>query len=782
MADANLDIRVTSKGIKEAHEALRKLGVSADKAEEAVKQYKEETKKNTTAQKQYAAQQQKTTATVSQAAKVHKEARGGFRAMRGATQQLSFQLQDVAVQAQSGTAGLTILAQQGPQILSIFGPGGAIAGAFIAFGALIAGVLLPSLMDSEEKVDDLGEALDRLKGITDRTKGGVLALSEEFAKLTKESQALAELEIELDISKTKRGLERSIKDIEEALNFDIIGSLNSFQRYEETIKNLRDGFGRGATVSLAFIGRIREAGQAVGLSGQQFNKLALALAGFEKGRTPELFANLQKTVKDLRSESSDTEAYDKFAEVFVQQARNVRLATGALQDLETVQEKIASGQLGTVAAIEAADREAALRDQATASVEEMIRKQQVMYADSHTQFIARQEEQYSTQAALIKKAGADVEALERLRAEIDQNILAHAVQTEQKITAATEAENRKRINIALQSAKQAQSQVSQAQSFVDSIMTAGMNQTEKQLHNLDRQLRSINALKDAEVTYTNALGEEVTQRLITQEQYAAAVQSIAHQTAQIQTEANKSYLDQWVEGTREAVERIDLLQTSMAMSLESNMANAFEGILTGTMTAKEAFLEFTRGMLKAFLGAIAQMIAKRLALAAVEKLMGKAVAVSAATYMGLTAQAQSIMAGINAFTSTAAIPVVGPAAAPAAMATAIGVTAPMAAAVTALSSAAAAARATGGQVRGGQSYLVGERGPELLTMGGSGRISSNDQLKQAVGGGGGITIVNNVDARGADASVDVKIRKAMQETAATTIETIRDLSRRRRFI
>ena len=40
MADANLDIRVTSKGIKEAHEALRNLGVNADKAEEAVKQYK----------------------------------------------------------------------------------------------------------------------------------------------------------------------------------------------------------------------------------------------------------------------------------------------------------------------------------------------------------------------------------------------------------------------------------------------------------------------------------------------------------------------------------------------------------------------------------------------------------------------------------------------------------------------------------------------------------------------------------------------------------------------
>ena len=94
MADANLDIRVTSKGIKEAQLALQKLGINADKAEEAVKQYKEETKKNEKAQNQYRKQQEKATTQVSKAAQVHKQARGGFRAMRGATQQLSFQLQE----------------------------------------------------------------------------------------------------------------------------------------------------------------------------------------------------------------------------------------------------------------------------------------------------------------------------------------------------------------------------------------------------------------------------------------------------------------------------------------------------------------------------------------------------------------------------------------------------------------------------------------------------------------------------------------------------------------
>ena len=52
-----------------------------------------------------------------------------FKAMRGATQQASFQLQDIAVQAQSGTDAFIILGQQGPQLASIFGTGGAIFGA-----------------------------------------------------------------------------------------------------------------------------------------------------------------------------------------------------------------------------------------------------------------------------------------------------------------------------------------------------------------------------------------------------------------------------------------------------------------------------------------------------------------------------------------------------------------------------------------------------------------------------------------------------------------------------
>jgi len=50
------------------------------------------------------------------------------------------------------------------------------------------------------------------------------------------------------------------------------------------------------------------------------------------------------------------------------------------------------------------------------------------------------------------------------------------------------------------------------------------------------------------------------------------------------------------------------------------------------------------------------------------------------------------------------------------------------------------------------------------------------------GQGGGITIVNNIDAKGADANVDMKIRAAMQQSSQQTVATIQDLMRRRRFV
>jgi phage-related minor tail protein len=58
-------------------------------------------------------------------------------------------------------------------------------------------------------------------------------------------------------------------------------------------------------------------------------------------------------------------------------------------------------------------------------------------------------------------------------------------------------------------------------------------------------------------------------------------------------------------------------------------------------------------------------------------------------------------------------------------------------------------RAAGGPVSSGQTYMVGERGPELFVPGRSGTIVANDKM-----GGGNTNVVVNVDAKGSSVEGD----------------------------
>jgi len=89
---------------------------------------------------------------------------GRFKNFRGASQQLGFQIQDVAVQLQSGTAAATVFGQQGSQIASIFGPGGAVIGALIAVGAAVAGPFISSIFGGTNALKGMEEAANDVAG------------------------------------------------------------------------------------------------------------------------------------------------------------------------------------------------------------------------------------------------------------------------------------------------------------------------------------------------------------------------------------------------------------------------------------------------------------------------------------------------------------------------------------------------------------------------------------------------------------------------------------------
>ena len=104
-----------------------------------------------------------------------------MRQFRANIVQVGYQIQDVAIQLQSGTAALTILAQQGGQVASIFGPLGAIIGTVISVAAAGASAWFAYSKGSGEAADatakltkdfkELGEAeQDVRKLITALTK------------------------------------------------------------------------------------------------------------------------------------------------------------------------------------------------------------------------------------------------------------------------------------------------------------------------------------------------------------------------------------------------------------------------------------------------------------------------------------------------------------------------------------------------------------------------------------------------------------------------------------
>ena len=81
----------------------------------------------------------------------------------------------------------------------------------------------------------------------------------------------------------------------------------------------------------------------------------------------------------------------------------------------------------------------------------------------------------------------------------------------------------------------------------------------------------------------------------------------------------------------------------------------------------------------------------------------------------------------------------------------------------------AGARANGGPVSGGSSYLVGERGPELFTPSVSGAIVPNNKM-----GGGSLTVqpiiatISMSDDGSVSGTVKVMVRQGSEQAVATS--------------
>lgn len=111
--------------------------------------------------------------------------------LKSGMQQAGYQIQDFIVQVQGGQSALVAFSQQGSQLAGAFGPGGAVVGAFIALGSVLAGTLSTALGSTKDEMEQLKTAAETLNKVVVINSQGVAALSNDYARLAATNATLA---------------------------------------------------------------------------------------------------------------------------------------------------------------------------------------------------------------------------------------------------------------------------------------------------------------------------------------------------------------------------------------------------------------------------------------------------------------------------------------------------------------------------------------------------------------------------------------------------------------
>lgn len=141
-----------------------------------------------------------------------------------------YQVQDFATQVSMGTSAFTAFAQQAPQFLGVFGPGGAIAGALLAVGSIAAKVFFDMGDDAKsaaEKAEELAETIEKIG----ENAGKAIREDIDFGKIKLEqAKTAAKLLAEEVLNAAKNQI---------SYNSSILDSFNNLIAAEKTLRNLK---------------------------------------------------------------------------------------------------------------------------------------------------------------------------------------------------------------------------------------------------------------------------------------------------------------------------------------------------------------------------------------------------------------------------------------------------------------------------------------------------------------------------------------------------------------
>jgi len=572
--------------------------------------------------------------------------KGPTSALSTTAGQLGVQFQDVAVQAQMGTDAVRIFSQQGPQILSIFGPKGAVLGALAAIGAVVGQTIVSAFGLGKDAIEEFGKSVKAVGSVIKETESQAYALSKSILDLAEKSEVAARLEIAIALNAAGDAAKYAREAIAE-LGIEGVGmyrSIEDVSAVTQTFIKLLDDIRHSGEISALSMRDLRKSAESLGVDFAEVTNIAglfmQAVDPNSDGRSMVAFTEQLA----LLAQKTDDPAFLKFAKTLLETAITAAETEEQAQMLKKAYEDLSG-------AISDANFNQEKFNENAEKFMEGIRKTRF------DNIVKAYEERKKAEAEAAKEAEKQAEREEKLR----EKELERVERFQQNI-------NKARFD----------------------LIVLGYEERVKEEERQEEEARKREEERQKFIDELNKKRFEAIQNAADERRKREAEERVKQEEEEIKS--------------RERV-------TNALLSLEDKMLKG------KTEKQKAAFR------------------------------LGVNLANAEKRENAKTILSDSYTAAMKAYKALAGIPFVGPAlgAAAAGVILAAGAT---------YATQSLAGRAVGGQVRAGESYVVGERGPEVLTMGTGGRVIPNDKLggsQQVVNRTANISFnINTVDARGFD--------------------------------
>ncbi|WP_338520410.1 phage tail tape measure C-terminal domain-containing protein [Klebsiella pneumoniae] len=277
-----------------------------------------------------------------------------------------------------------------------------------------------------------------------------------------------------------------------------------------------------------------------------------------------------------------------------------------------------------------------------------------------------------------------------------------------------------------------------------------------------KQYQSGDITKSLYESETDALKSALEDRLHIQENYYHESDGLRNDWESGISSALSDFADSSTDYYQQAADSMISILGSATDSISEHLYD----VISGTESMGEAIKGIFSDLGKSVIKALVDMAAQWIVYQGVQMLVNKSAQASAIPSMIANAQATALQAQLAAFASTAAIPIVGPGLAPAAMAAAAAITEPMVAAISAASLSGMAHDGIDAVPETGTWLL--QKGERVTTAATSAKLDATlDRVANQSTGGGTIyspTITIPINGNPSDATLAL-VRKAADEGA-----------------